>query len=335
MEHRGPLQAKGRGLCGFVLGATYPVQALRLFQKHPQLRSYVLIPLLVNVIVGGSLYAGLLFAGFHLIDALILHLSHWLSGLPAPTLPSPTLPTWTLTLPTWLTQWTGWIQSWFNQLPDLGSWLTTWFDKLPGLPDWFGRLPNWAIAIVLWLVHAVLVVILLLLTGYILLQFGVLLGAPWYGKLSEELEQLQLGQLPLVEAGLTSTLRDIGRAVLYELKKLVLMIGVGVLLLLCNFLPGIGTAIATIGGVTLAATLVCLDFLDAALERRRLRFREKLGFILKTLPDSASFGFVCLGLVSIPFLNLLVIPVCVSAGTLFFCDRLLKPIDTSRTAPEH
>jgi CysZ protein len=122
---------------------------------------------------------------------------------------------------------------------------------------------------------------------------------------------------------------DISRAVLYELKKLSLTIGLGLPLLLLNLLPGVGTAIATIGGVTLASTIVCLDFLDAAQERRRFKFRQKLAMIWRSSPASLSFALICFGLVSIPLLNLLAIPICVMAGTLFFCDRILPLLTKS------
>jgi CysZ protein len=125
--------------------------------------------------------------------------------------------------------------------------------------------------------------------------------------------------LHTVEIGIV---RDISRALLFELKKLVLAVGVGLLLLLLSLIPGVGTLAATVGGIALAALLVCLDFLDAPLERRRLHFREKLGIVFRSLPASASFSLVCLGLVSIPLLNLLTIPLCVASGTLFFCDRI-------------
>jgi CysZ protein len=169
------------------------------------------------------------------------------------------------------------------------------------------------------LLQFLLVVGLLLLTGLLLVQFGVLLGAPWYGQLSEQLEELRTGQLHTVEVCIV---RDISRALLFELKKLVLAVGVGLLLLLLNLVPGIGTIAAAIGGVTLAATIICLDFLDAPMERRRLPFRDKLGIVFQSLPASASFSLICLGLVSIPLLNLLTIPLCVASGTLFFCDRI-------------
>ena len=197
--------------------------------------------------------------------------------------------------------------------------LSHWLDALIAkLPAWLSFL-EYLIIGVGFLLRLLLIVGLLLVIGFLFVQFGVLLGSPWYGKLSEQLEELRTGQLQVVEVGMV---QDISRALLYELKKLVLAMGVGLPLLLLNLVPGIGTVIATVGGVTLAATIVCLDFLDAPMERRRLRFREKLRILFRSLPASASFSLVCLGMVSIPLLNLLTIPLCVASGTLFFCDRI-------------
>lgn len=212
---------------------------------------------------------------------------------------------------------------------NLSSWLDTWIAQLP---TWLGFIKYLLVGIS-FLVDALLILGLLLIIGFLLVQFGVLLGAPWYGQLSEQLEELRTGQLHVVKVNMA---REIGRALLYELKKLVLIVGIGIPLLLLNFVPGIGTLVATIGGIMLTATLVCLDFLDAPLERRRLPFRDKLRIVFKSLPASASFSLVCLGLVSIPLLNLLTIPVCVASGTLFFCDRiwphLPKPPSLPNTA---
>jgi CysZ protein len=188
------------------------------------------------------------------------------------------------------------------------------------LPTWLGFLDNLLLGIG-ELLEILLAVLLFVLTGFVLVQFGAILGAPWYGKLSEQLERLRLGQVSMVEVGF---LQDIWRAISFEMKKLSLIIFVGLPLLLLNFLPGMGTLISTVGGVVLAATIVCLDFLDAPLERRRLAFREKLGAIYRSLPASAGFALTCLLLISIPLLNLLTIPLCVAAGTLFFCDRIYQ-----------
>ena len=182
-----------------------------------------------------------------------------------------------------------------------------------------------------WLLRVLLVSGLLLIIGFLLVQFGVILGSPWYGKLSEQLELLRNGQLPAEEPmNLRNSFRDIQRAIAFELRKLQILLSIGIPLLLLNFIPGVGSILSSLGGVALGATIVCLDFLDAPLERRRRPFQEKLEIIWASLPASASFGVVCLGLVSIPLLNLLAIPPCVTAGTLFFCDRIWP----ARFAPE-
>jgi CysZ protein len=197
--------------------------------------------------------------------------------------------------------------------------VTTWLNQLiASLPQWLSFLSYGASGLIA-ILRLVLVIVLLIATGFLLTQFGVLLGAPWYGQLSEQFEKHRTGKVEFIELNIVS---DLGRAVLYELKKLVLIALIGIPLLLVNFFPGVGTVISSVGSVILATTIVCLDFLDSCLERRRLRFRQKLKTVFKTLPASASFGLVCLGLISIPFVNLVTIPLCVASGTLFICDRL-------------
>ena len=259
---------------GLLAGASYPLKAILLFFRTPRLLSYLIIPILVNILFGTILYAGLLFFGWQWQQELITSFTDWLN----------------------------------NSIANLPSWLS--FLSYVTLGTSF-------------LLQGLLIVVMLLLTGFLLVQFGTLLGAPWYGKLSEELEKLRLGNTVAIEVGIVE---DIGRAILFELKKLVLMALVGLPLFLLNLLPGIGTLASTIGSITLGAIIVCLDFLDSPLERRRLRFRTKLRIVFRTLPASAGFSLVCLGLISLPLLNLITIPLCVASGTLFCCDRVLTTI---------
>ncbi|HEY9640377.1 MAG TPA: EI24 domain-containing protein, partial [Coleofasciculaceae cyanobacterium] len=246
-------QRINRGIGSLFSGALYPLRALGLFLTTPKLRGYVLMPILINVVVGITLYASLLFAGLEAIDAIIASVPTWTSSIPHWAVH---LPDWQLTAPAWLTpHWNISLPQWTPSLP---NWQ-------PSLPDWVAVLPNWIAMFFIWILRLVLTIALLLLTGFIFLQFGGLLGAPWYGKLSEELERMKTGKVTVVEVGLA---RDISRAIFYELKKLVLALGVGLLLLLLNFFPGVGTAIATVLGNSLAPTIVCMDFLYSAVERR-------------------------------------------------------------------
>ncbi len=205
--------------------------------------------------------------------------------------------------------------------------LTLWLNQLiDNLPQWLGFL-TYTVAGLIAIVRFLLVVILFIATGFLLTQFGVLLGAPWYGQLSEQLEKLRTGKVELIELNIVS---DLSRAILYELKKLVLIIIIGIPLLAINLFPGVGTLISSIASVTLTTTIVCMDFLDSCLERRRLKFRQKLKVVFKSLPASGSFGLVCLGLISIPLVNLFTIPLCVASGTLFICDRVKLPPTSNR-----
>ncbi len=212
--------------------------------------------------------------------------------------------------------------------------LSVWLQgAIASLPAWLGFLTFLATG-VSWLLHLLLIFGLLLITGFLLVQFGGLIGAPWYGQLSEQIEKLRTGEVQNIEVGIV---RDIGRAILFELKKIVVVVGVGILLMLLNIIPGIGTAIAAVGGIALTGTIICLDFLDSPLERRRLRFRNKLGIVFNSFPASASFSLVCMGLMILPFLNLVTIPICVASGTLFVCDRILpklaKPLSGKNSNP--
>lgn len=196
--------------------------------------------------------------------------------------------------------------------------ISLWLNQLiVSLPSWLGFLTYFVTGLIV-VVRLLLIILLFVATGFLLTQFGVLLGAPWYGQLSEQLEKVRTGKIELIELNIV---KDLGRAVLYELKKLVLIALIGTPLLLINFLPGVGTVVSSIGSLTLATTIVCLDFFDSYLERRRLSFRQKLNVVFKSLPASGSFGLVCLGLISIPLVNLITIPLCVASGTLFICDR--------------
>jgi len=265
------LRPRGGGLPGLFAGFSYPLRALRMLAKYPSLRPFVVIPLLINSVLGIALYSLGVWRGLKLVDR-------------------------------WTAQLTNWIEP---------GWLDT------------------VIQVLAPVIQGGLVLVLFVVLGFVLLQFGSILGSPFYGQLSEKIEILRAGKLDAPESmGIGAIFVDIWRAILFELKKLLLLLLVGGLLLLTNFIPGVGALVTTVGGVALAALIVCLDMFDASLERRRLKFRQKLGIVLRSLPASASFALISLGLVSIPLMNLLTIPLCVSAGTLFFCDRVLPPSES-------
>lgn len=160
----------------------------------------------------------------------------------------------------------------------------------------------------------------LLIVGIILLWFGSLLGLPWYLRLSRKLEALRGAAIPAQPFDLSGALQDIVHALGYELRKLLVLIGLGVPLFLLNFVPGIGTLIATAGGLCLMALIACLDFFDPVLSRYRLRFREKVRLVGALMPASGGFALISALMVFIPLLNLFSIPLGIASGTLLLTD---------------
>ncbi|NET43676.1 EI24 domain-containing protein [Okeania sp. SIO2B3] len=258
---------------GLFAGATYHFRALMIFVKNPKLIGYIVVPILINIVVGILLYISLLLPGIDLINTIFNNLSLRFDALIAQ-------------LPKWL--------------------------------NFLSYIDN----VLYKLVQVILLPILLLIIGFLLVQFGAILGSPFYGQLSEQLEKIITGTLPEAPPSLLGSLRDIWRAILFELKKIGLLLVIGLPMLLLNFLPG-GSLIVTIGGIVLTTSIVCLDFFDGFLERRKLKFREKLTVVRRSLPASATFGLICQALITIPIVNFLGIPLCVAAGTLFCCDRVL------------
>ena len=137
------------------------------------------------------------------------------------------------------------ITAWVANLPQWLAWLSWFGDLLGGL------------------LQGILVVVLFLATGLLLVQFGAILGSPWYGQLSEELEKLKTGKVTTYEQGFWVIFKDIWRALAFEVKKIILAVGLGIVLFLAHWIPGLGTLVAGIGGLAIAALIVCLDFLDA------------------------------------------------------------------------
>ncbi len=215
----------------------------------------------------------------------------------------------------------GWLYWGLQGVETLTDQLSQNLDRvIAQLPAWLSFL-EYIILFLDWLLRTILTILLFVIIGFVLLQFGSVIGSPWYGKLSEQVEKLRFGNVTVIDVGI---FKDIARALLFELKKLLLALGVGLVLLFVGFVPGVGSLVTTIGGITLTATLVCLDCFDSTLERRRLSFQEKLKTVFQNLPASGSFSLLCLVLISVPLLNLITIPLCIMAGTLFLCDRVFS-----------
>jgi CysZ protein len=117
-------------------------------------------------------------------------------------------------------------------------------------------------------------------------------------------------------AGLLETLREGGRALREELRRLGFFLAVGLPLGLVGLaIPG--AQLATGPALALFTLLFLpLEYASYALDRRRLSFAEKRRWILEHAPTMIGFGAAALLACLAPGLNLLAMPALVVGGTL-------------------
>jgi CysZ protein len=142
-------------------------------------------------------------------------------------------------------------------------------------------------------------------------------AAPFLDVLSRRVEAILTGRVEEQEAvGLRAILRDGGRALVEEAKRtsffLALQIGIAFL----GFVVPGGQLVAPPAAALLTILFLPLDHASYALDRRRVRFREKRRWIREHAALMLGYGGAAFALYLVPGLNFLAMPVLVASGTV-------------------
>jgi CysZ protein len=118
------------------------------------------------------------------------------------------------------------------------------------------------------------------------------------------------------EPGLLGALRDGGRSVVEELRRLFFFVLIQLLIAgLGLVVPG-GPLLAPVAMVAVTILFLPLDYASHVLDRRRLRFRDKRRWIWSQRWAMAGFGAGAFLTLTIPGLNFVALPALVVSGTL-------------------
>ena len=150
-----------------------------------------------------------------------------------------------------------------------------------------------------------------------------MIAGPFNGPLSEAVERYERERrgLPAVGTENRGVIRDAGRAVLYEIGRLILFLLFYPFIFAVQFIPGIGVILHPILAFLYAAFVLSVDFSDPTLDRHLDRFRDKLRYVWKRKSTYLGFGGGAFALMLIPFINLAVIPICVVAAALLYMEE--------------
>jgi len=180
-------------------------------------------------------------------------------------------------------------------------------------------LPSW-LAWIKWLLSPILALIMLIIYGYSFNLITTIIAAPFLGLLAEKIEAHTTGISPPEE----SLLQLIPRTFKRELIKLIYFIPrslcVMLLLLALLLLPGANILGAIIGGLW-GSWCLALQFCDYAADNHQLPFTQVRTQLGQQKFNSFAFGGLVLFGSMIPVFNIVMTPLAVAAGTIYWVKR--------------
>jgi CysZ protein len=181
----------------------------------------------------------------------------------------------------------------------------TWFAD-----DWSSGMRE----VVQFLAAAGLIGLAGLLTVLLFTAVTLLIGDPFYEKISEEVDE-RLGGVPggAVEVSFTESLR---RNLSDSVRLLFLTVLIGIPLFVAGFIPLVGQTVVPVIGAAVAGWWLALELVGVPFARRGMRLAERRRALAAHRPLALGFGvsvFLCF---LIPLGGVLVMPAAVAGATL-------------------
>ncbi|MBQ61498.1 MAG: sulfate transporter CysZ [Gammaproteobacteria bacterium] len=188
-----------------------------------------------------------------------------------------------------------------------------------------GMLPEW-MSFLSWLIKMLAVLIVAVLLFYLFTIIANIIASPFNALLSIKVEEHLVGNLP---ASTTSIWLIVPRTVGREIAKLYYFLPRLVGLLLVSIIPLINTA-APILWLLFGAWMMAIQYTDYAADNNEISFSDLRRELGGARFQSVLFGTPVYLLLAIPLANLILLPVAVAGGTVFWIKNLrgkmLKPV---------
>jgi len=170
-----------------------------------------------------------------------------------------------------------------------------------------------------WIAPVFVWVLALMITYFIFTPIALLIAAPFNDRLAEHAEHacgLRVkDDRPLVTVIVVESIY----ALLCEAKRIVMIGAIFLVLLPLNWLPLIGSVLYVVASSLWACWAAALEFSGYAGERRHLCLRQKWALLRQGSATTMGFGVITVGLMLMPFLNVLMVPISAVGGTFLFC----------------
>ena len=186
-----------------------------------------------------------------------------------------------------------------------------WVDAIMG---WF---PGWMLAIY-WLVWALALLVFLVLLLYLFIAIANLIAAPFNAILAMKVEERLTGAPPVSSVSVWMVLP---RTVAREIIKLLYIAPRMLLLLVLLLIPVVNT-IWPFLWVGFGAWVMAIQYTDYGADNNDVSFRDLKQRLRACRMDAVMFGLPTYLLLTVPVVNLILMPVAVVGGTRFWVERL-------------
>lgn len=180
-----------------------------------------------------------------------------------------------------------------------------------------GWFPDWMVALY-WLVWGIALIVLLVLILFVFTFVANIIASPFNAILSIKVEQALTGTAPQSSVSLWLILpRSLGR----ELRKLLYILPRLMGLLLITIIPVVNI-IAPFLWVLFGAWMMCIQYADYAADNNDVSFSELKSRLGSGRLDALMFGLPAYLLLTVPVVNLILMPIGVAGGTRFWVEHL-------------
>lgn len=188
---------------------------------------------------------------------------------------------------------------------------------------WMGYLMSWLpewLAFMEWFFWLVYVIAIVMTIFYGFVAAANLLGAPFYGYLSELVEKQLDKQVGEQAFSWKELIAMIPRTVVREFQKIMYYLPRIIGLLLLGFIPGINALVA-IAWIIFSAWMMAIQYLDYPADNNGLSFPNMRKYLGHHRSAAFGFGLLTFGFSLIPILNLVALPAAVCGATVFWVER--------------
>ena len=186
-----------------------------------------------------------------------------------------------------------------------------WVDAIMG---WF---PDWMSAIY-WVVWIIALLVVLVLVLYLFTFIANLIAAPFNAILSMKVEERLTGAPPVSHV---SAWLVLPRTVVREVMKLLYVTPRLLLLLVLTLIPVVNT-ISPLLWIYFGAWMMAIQYTDYGADNNDVSFGELKKRLGSCRMEAVMFGLPAYLLLTVPVVNLILMPVGVAGGTRFWVEHL-------------